>query len=468
MYLLAFIFIIYSSLSNADTVYEYYQSPSLQAAYDSCIAWNPSCTYAAINIGLSNGCSTPTTQHYYSNKWTAANTRTYHSYFYCVDGPAACPISGQTRDNSQNGVCQCPPGQSVVGGACSGPLPDCSSLGVDVNSFVVKCSEMLDGSPTQCLNSDNTPFALQGCPTLTCPDGSTTVYPTPCPVASCPEGFTLSDVSGVGKTCVMPLPDDDLQNPCVNVSGSDVPLCAEDGKNCQMVNGTFVCLKEEITPPSDSTCYSINSKNYCLSNQPTIETEKTSTTNPDGSTTVREVMTPSINGVPARVKETTTYPDGSVTIISNNPGDLTDLGLQQQPQKIDLSKVEKNTKDTADNTKGILDWLNDTDNIDQSDLELSSLDSALQSDMDSFEAFVNQSNPAASLNNSHSLSAAFGSLLPEETSCSGGIHTTIFNRSFDLEPCEKLLPLREILAWFFSIWTVWIILNLTSKSIVRF
>jgi hypothetical protein len=44
--------------------------------------------------------------------------------------------------------------------------------------------------------------------------------------------------------------------------------------------------------------------------------------------------------------------------------------------------------------------------------------------------------------------------MPQAVSCSGGINTVIFGRPFNLDPCEKLLPLREILAWTFYIITL--------------
>ena len=40
--------------------------------------------------------------------------------------------------------------------------------------------------------------------------------------------------------------------------------------------------------------------------------------------------------------------------------------------------------------------------------------------------------------------------LPVAT-CSGSINTSIFGRAFNLDPCEKLQPLRDVLAWVFSI-----------------
>lgn len=43
--------------------------------------------------------------------------------------------------------------------------------------------------------------------------------------------------------------------------------------------------------------------------------------------------------------------------------------------------------------------------------------------------------------------------IPVSSNCSGVISSTIFGRAFVIDPCEKLIPLREILAWVFSIFT---------------
>jgi len=51
--------------------------------------------------------------------------------------------------------------------------------------------------------------------------------------------------------------------------------------------------------------------------------------------------------------------------------------------------------------------------------------------------------------------------LPNVTTCSGEINTTIFGYSFILAPCDDLAPLREILAWVFFVLTVFSVINIT-------
>lgn len=54
-------------------------------------------------------------------------------------------------------------------------------------------------------------------------------------------------------------------------------------------------------------------------------------------------------------------------------------------------------------------------------------------------------------------------VLPSPT-CSGGINTTIFGRPFVIEPCEKLQPLRDVLAWVFFILTAFTIIKILTRG----
>lgn len=400
------------------------------------------------NITLSNG-------NYYANSiqaydetpCPAPGVLTNH---VCV---APCP-SGQVPASSV-------PALGTTLNTCVNPTDQkCNDLGVDVNSFIAKCSEMIDGTPTQCRNSDMTAFQLQGCPKLKCADGSETTYPTPCPVAACEPGFTLSDVPGYGKTCIKPLPDDEQQNPCVNVQGSDSALCANDGKNCQMVNGAFVCIKEEVQPIPGATCYTINSKNYCLSNQPTLETTKGTETLPDGSTRTTETYAPSVQGVNPSKRVTTTAPDGTSTTISNHPSDVAAAaGLATQTVKVDLGKVEKNTLDTANNTKDIKDKLTDLFKTD----DLGNPQNEEHAVLGSHATLVDGITDAPQLDIGGLASPSSWWSLPDNQ-CFGQVDQTIFGKQYTLAPCDKLAPLREILAYFLYLTTAWQIFNIAFKT----
>ncbi|CAD6880768.1 hypothetical protein [Methylomonas albis] len=265
------------------------------------------------------------------------------------------------------GVCvaNCPTGKhhpTTSGGTTSATCvtdgaPMCSAVGVDVNAFVPKCSQIVTGSPSACVDADYTDFPLASCPQIDCGDGITVQYPASCPdVKTCPADFILSPLGeGLGSTCVKPAPDEQTA-PCVYVGTSKV--CASDPNNCVYADGQFTCLKEVQTQPPGSTCYSVAGKTYCLSGQPEVKTTETTTNNPDGTVTKQETIQPSIQGSQAQTRTTTTGADGTKTTVStvNNDVNLA-YGLSQQSQKIDLSKVELNTASTAANTKDIKDSL---------------------------------------------------------------------------------------------------------------
>lgn len=51
-----------------------------------------------------------------------------------------------------------------------------------------------------------------------------------------------------------------------------------------------------------------------------------------------------------------------------------------------------------------------------------------------------------------------------EPNCTYEVHTKIFGKNFDLAPCVPLIPLRQVLAWAFSILTAWLVFRLIFKS----
>lgn len=404
----------------------------------------------------------------------------YKTSFYGYVNSSSCP-AGSTYEQS-TAKCkldtpQCPVGyhlayitnpdhtETVI---CESDYPSCSSIGVNPSDLVPLCSEMV-GVQT-CLDADGYQFNLSQCPSITCADGSTVVYPAKCPVTTCPDGFELADIGeGYGNSCIKQLPPDEAGDSCFMLAGSDQPLCVnENNSGCTYINGDFLCLNYEATPPPGSLCYSQDGKNFCVSNLPTTETERQIVTDPDGTVHTTDCTSVNVKDVPDVCKVITQNPDGSIITKSNDPSDaFKQLSLAQigEQLKIDLSTLEKNTADTVtklDEIKG-----NESD-FDQSPLDFSGIDSAIDADSAALQSWINETNPMQNYADSHSFSSALASMLPSDTSCSGGIHTTIFGRNFDFEPCEKLSPLREILAWFFAVWTVWLILNITAKSIVRF
>ena len=303
----------------------------------------------------------------YERLWTGTITNLYFSG--CWYGFNNCSVTGQTRDI--NGICSCPTGQEVynnecvaecpVGtfrlsdGSCSQPMPYCPEIGFNSVDTVPICRQMIPGEPTQCANADNTPVNINDCPSLQCDDGSTVIFPNLCPVTQCPDGFTLESIGeDYGKSCVKAAPSPNQNEACVVVDGSNGTICATpDNENCSFVNGRFVCLKHETTPPDGSTCYLVNNENYCLTGLPqSTETEQT-IDNGDGTTTQIKNRQSNVQGEPdTTVTKTCLTATGECTTITTGVSDSDRLAqLAKLAQDIadkggaDMSGVEQRLDD---------------------------------------------------------------------------------------------------------------------------
>ncbi|TPQ24991.1 hypothetical protein C2U68_17070 [Methylomonas koyamae] len=180
------------------------------------------------------------------------------------------------------------------------------------------------------------------------------------------------------------------------------------------------------------------------------------------------------------VKTTTTGTNGNVTttvsggqVGSSSQTDSAALqaiakGVSEMGKGMDLSTVNKNTGDTAANTKGILDKLNaylgDAPTLDGQS-QNSSVDAAVNADKQTaVDALSLSANPDVFNNLTGIPSDFFPGMLPSVSGCSAqsGIHARIFGKwDFDFEPCAKLQPLRELLAWVFSVLSMIYILKIT-------
>jgi len=407
-------------------------------------------------------------------------------------GYASESVAGPLCDGGvySGGLCvdDCPTGKfhpPLSGGGVSSTCvtdgaPSCSAVGVDTSAIVPLCREAVSGSPAVCYDSDYVDFPLSGCPDIDCGGGLIVKYPASCPdVKTCPPDFNLSPLGdGLGSTCVKPAPDEQTA-PCVFVGTSKI--CAADQYNCVLSGGQFTCLQEKQVQPPGSTCYTVNAKLYCLSNQPEIKTTQTTTTNPDGSVTVKETTQPTVQGSSSQTTTTITAPNGTKTTTSSNASDVNKFLSyeQQQAQKLDLSKVELNTANTAQNTKNISDKLNDFmggfNTISNESYDSSGVSAAKASDESALQSFVGGSNPFQAYYDNHGFYSVIAPYLPDAAnrSCAGSIHVPILAHflpgmhEFNFDPCVRLLPLREILAWFFSILTAWQCINIATRTLTR-
>lgn len=419
-------------------------------------------------------------------------------YAYCYAGG---PLIGpdQILDTNSGNLITCPSGTAPSAGQCLSVCPSgkvhantvpslntsstvcvtpgldkCSLIGINpATDFVPKCSQQISGEPYACLDSDFTEFSILGCPTFTCYDGTTAQYPAVCPsLVVCAEGETKTKLPAGPEICVSNLPDKDSA-PCVNIGSQ--PLCASDAQNCRQENGSIVCLAPAAAPVPGATCMSSSGQLYCITDQPVIQTSTQVVTNPDGTVTKTETASSNVKGTTPQTKTTTTNSSGTVTnTTSNFNSDLNQFtSLYQQQNKLDLSKLEKSSADTSLNTKNISDKLNDfmggSNTITNESFDHSSVDSAKSSDESSLDSFVRGSNPFQAYYDAHGFVSLIAPYLPSNYNgnCVGGIHKVIFGHNFDFEPCERLLPLREILAWFFSILTAWQCINIATRTLTR-
>lgn len=356
---------------------------------------NGSCSYSSTTTNLGD-CLSFCQSHY-------SNYVNIHSVFNSVSGSSTIyAFVGQLVWNGQtypeSGICStwtvttasaCTNGVPDVNGQCpdvacpSGQVPAntvpelttdsnvcvlptdrrCSELGVDATAFVPKCSTMLDGSPTQCRNSDMGAFSIAGCPSIDCGNGITKIYPDKCPTdITCPAGWTISDLGeGNGSTCTKPLPDTSEKEPCVLVGTQ--PLCAKPNENCIDSSGKYICLSQQDQAKPGQTCYTVAGKLYCLNNQPEQKKQVTTTQNQDGTRTVKESITTNIkNDQPNTVERTYDANNNLISEKSNVPNDVSqmyDLTNGTGPSKTDsngpdlsgmandIAQIKENTNTTG-------------------------------------------------------------------------------------------------------------------------
>lgn len=235
---------------------------------------------------------------------------------------------------------------------------------------------------------------------------------------------------------------------------------------------------------SDSTVEA-NDDSIVVTQQEGSQTSSTSTTtttvNPDGSSTVStntentyqppQTTTTTIDkndsqttGSSTGGSQTTT--NSNVTDTYDSDGNLTGTSTTGSG---DGTGTDDSTKDgncgapgqppcdvvVADNSDDYSDTLSD----------LSSLQSSLDTQNEDLVTELSDSNEDYGVSQITSFDPDAWvnkySLFPASGACSGEISTTIFSKSFVLSPCQKLQPLRDILAWVFFILTFFTILKIT-------
>ncbi|AEF99486.1 hypothetical protein [Methylomonas methanica] len=269
----------------------------------------------------------------------------------CIQGcqPGYVLVNGQC-------VSECPAGKVKASSlpqlftssdACVDPsIERCDALGFNPNDITPACSQLFEGSPAVCFQSEYPETQLPQCPQLTCEDGSTVTYPTPCPVISCPDGFTLASLGAdLGNSCIKELPPEDQPNPdeaCITVPGVGSETICADANNtqCGRYNGEYVCLEKKDSPEPGDYCIDKNGSNICLTNQPRIKETYDRTNNPDGS--YEETVRRETNIQGDSPSTTTRSCDASGNCVTTS----TDTSKEQNLAS--LKAIEKNTRETAD------------------------------------------------------------------------------------------------------------------------
>lgn len=292
--------------------------------------------------------------------------------------------------------------------------------------------------------------------------------------SSTTDGKTCSTIGGQ-TACV----GGDIPANCTQINGqttcptgqdsskiAEHTVKATDNKNCYYNGGNTIC-QVAFDDPDASMCVTLSGQKTCYSAKPTVNEETTTVTNPDGSVTTTTTQDSNVIGSNPVTTTKTTHPNGNVTV--NRSGSVMDQTVLNDISRNTSVLVSGGSSSNSDTAKKLDEIKGKESDFDKSALNWDSIENAITSDRDGYKTFVEQANPFTNFfNNNNPIPAYFQSMLPQTTNCSGGIHTTIFGRNFDLEPCEKLLPLREILAWFFALFTAWQIFNLTSRAITNF
>jgi len=349
-------------------------------------------------------------------------------FYYCTSGsdPAICP-AGMASD-----------------GSCVPVPPSCNDLGFDPNStypdgFCPNAPDNNDSSSESTCDNSGSNVSVPVCNVKTCPDGSFSTSTTSCPDAYiCEDGRSVSSII-------------DCDVPTFRCSDgslvTDFTRCQDptsENKTC--ANGDVIPLGNVCLDFGDVTC-SDGSTAPSFSDcpvQPAPNSDIQNKTCPDGTKTQGECPPP--------VKSDPTVKDTSIsttttTTINNDGSSSSSTSITSN--EIDLAATNARLDKIIQNDK---DFRGKPEDYSISNIT-KGLDGIIAKDQeDSVNSITNFDLGFGSIpfNNSSDWLGFF----PTSTGCTGSINTTIFGRAFVLAPCEKLAPLRESLAWVFSIYFI--------------
>jgi hypothetical protein len=366
---------------------------------------------------------------------------------WLVDAAPNC--SGGKEWSNEVGQCVCPSGKVESGGVCINPPADCDSSQTSFScgeqictgAYVAPFTCQLNTPPPGCESGIKT---FNGCD-LVCPGQSTpNAEGTGCDDPTCGSEQYLENHSCHDYP---PCIGDQTRNP--ETHACDDPTCG-DGyavnpttKMCEFagcptgyvqgkIDGSTVCVKSGKT-----------SSGTVSSPDGTI----TTTQSPDGNTTT----TSDGNGGSVTTTKTTN-PDGSITTTSTTTGG----GITSQKIDLDTEGLAQESTNIGilDTLKQMLGKSDDYNNAG----DLSALDNAGPGeDETDGNGFLESGNDgyAPDLDETEWMPD-----FPTETSCSGTIPIHWRGVSHEFAPCEKLQPLRVVLAWVFYVLSFWNIFHI--------
>ncbi len=153
----------------------------------------------------------------------------------------------------------------------------------------------------------------------------------------------------------------------------------------------------------------------------------------------------------------------------SNPNDVKKILEQPQPQdiNIDLSAVEKNTADTASRLTDIKNQLAEffgTQGDYSTVAQVGGLGQLIDSEISGATGEINGTTNPFSTMSLTTPADWVGDLFPATTVCEGTISQNVFGKLFQFAPCEKLQPLREVLAWVFAMLAILDIVKITFRG----
>lgn len=269
-------------------------------------------------------------------------------------------------------------------------------------------------------------------------------------------------VNGV-DTCV------NSQDNCGTVNGKDI--CANDEKNCGTINGQVSCVQ---VPPSSQLVYGpqnsapegcfqdATGKQVCFNDKVKQQEEKQVVSNPDGSITEITTKTNNIVGSGSTTTTKTIQPDGSASSQITKQGDGGTLdGKGDKPSNSELIKELQDVEQAIKDGQCQGNECDKTAEINQIEADNSTAVDALIADITDDQGSDFGLSGINGFGATHFIDNYLK--IPLDSPCSGSIDTFVMGMPFVLAPCEKLQPLRDILAWVFSIFTFFTILNIFSK-----